>query len=61
AAARAADFLIGTQAEDGSWPNGDYRFTIIPPTFYVWDLHRYYYVLMGLGRWEQALGGAKAR
>lgn len=61
AAERSASYLLKTQAKDGSWPNGDYRFTIIPPTFYVWDLHRYYYVLMGLGRWEQVVSAGSAR
>jgi squalene cyclase len=58
---RAAAYLAETQTPEGDWPNGDYVFTIIPPTFYVWELHRLYYVLFGLGRWVEATATRGAR
>ncbi len=53
AASRAASYLVATQQRDGSWPDGGYLFTIIPPTFYSWEHHRLYYPLLGLGRWHE--------
>lgn len=63
AAERAAAYLVASQEAGGAWPNGDYLFTIVPPTFYSWGHHKLYYPLFGLGRWAelQKAAGAKKR
>jgi squalene-hopene/tetraprenyl-beta-curcumene cyclase len=62
AAERAAHYLVTHQEAHGAWPNGDYLFTIIPPTQYSWVHHRLYYPLFGLGRWlEVQTAAARAR
>ncbi len=50
---RAAAYLLQRQGADGGWSAEGYLFTIIPPTFYVWQHHRLYYPLFGLGRWRE--------
>lgn len=59
AGARAVKLMIRTQQRDGSWPDRGYIFTIVPPTFYTWDLHRLYYPLVGLGAWRAASAGRR--
>ncbi|MBL8740244.1 MAG: hypothetical protein JNK04_04090, partial [Myxococcales bacterium] len=61
AAERAAAFLAATQLPDGSWPNGDYVFTIVAPTFYSWGHHKLYYPLFGLGRWAEVARRLRSR
>lgn len=59
AGARAVKLMLRTQEKDGSWPDRGYLFTIVPPTFYSWDLHRLYYPLFGLGAWQKANAGRR--
>ena len=59
AAARASDYLIGSQQADGWWPDGGYLFTIVPPTLYSWGHHKIYYVLFGLGRYREVHRGRR--
>ena len=51
---RAARYLLSTQRADGYWPDEGYLFAVVPPSQFSWDLHRLYYVLIGLGRWRTA-------
>ncbi len=51
AISRALDWLVATQAPDGSWPEPRYTGTGFPHDFYInYDLYRIIFPIMALGR-----------
>lgn len=57
---RGIHYLLGTQQEDGAWPEDAYTGTGFPKAFYLrYDLYRVYFPLLALARYRAALGGAR--
>ncbi len=55
-AKRAARYLLRTQSPDGTWPNGEYLHTNVPPdTFYVYPEAARFFPLEGLAKYEEHL------
>jgi squalene-hopene/tetraprenyl-beta-curcumene cyclase len=50
------EFLLCTQAEDGSWPEMAFTGTGFPQIFYLrYDLYRVYFPLIALSRYRAGL------
>jgi squalene cyclase len=55
-ARRGVSFLLATQRGDGTWPNGEYLHTNVPPdTFYVYEEPARFYPTEGLALYRKAL------
>lgn len=53
---RGIDFLLRTQAEDGSWDEADFTGTGFPKVFYLkYHLYRIYFPLMAISRYRDAV------
>ena len=62
AARRGIEFLLRTQAEDGSWDETQFTGTGFPRVFYLkYHLYRVYFPLMAIARYRQAQGRMGAR
>jgi len=56
AAQRGIDYLLRTQAADGSWPEPDYTGGGFPRVFYLrYDLYRIYFPLLALARCQKEM------
>ena len=59
-AKRGVDYLLRNQQEDGSWDEPEFTGTGFPRDFMInYHLYRYYWPLMALGQYRQAVRAAK--
>ena len=59
-AKRGVDYLLRNQQEDGSWDEPEFTGTGFPHDFMInYHLYRYYWPLMALGQYRQAVRAAK--
>jgi squalene-hopene/tetraprenyl-beta-curcumene cyclase len=62
AAGRGIQFLLRTQADDGSWEEPQYTGTGFPRVFYLkYHLYRVYFPLMAIARYRAAMARTGAR
>ena len=58
---RGINYLLETQAADGSWPEDLYTGTGFPLVFYMkYHYYRIYFPLMALARYHSAINGKPA-